>query len=179
MKASIYRRVGLYLVTTFIVSNISFSQSLNFMQWHNPKFPIPDYREDNGGNKTYTVPFVSSKTLDAFAKMFKGASDVRWFELDNKFLVKFRKDGRENTALFNAKGMHIYTISYGSEKNLPMDIKQRVKTAYFDYLITLVVEVNSLGATAWITKLEDKKRIIILKVADDEMEETENYLKSK
>jgi hypothetical protein len=179
MKTSVYRQAALSLLFFFAFYGNSFAQSSNFLHLQSPKFPIPEYREDNMGNKTTSVPLVSSKALNAFREMYKGVSDIQWFELDDKFLVKFKKDNRENSALFNAKGMHIYTISYGSEKHIPSEIRQRIRSTYFDFQITLVAEVNSMGKTAWIVKLEDKKSIIIVKVVDDEMEETENFLKPK
>jgi hypothetical protein len=178
MKTPIYRQFS-FLLATILIASSTISQSSNFVEFNKLKFSIPYYKEDSKGHRTFSDPVVSSKTLNVFAGMFKGASDVRWFELDNKFLVKFIKDGRETTALYNRKGMHLYTISYGSEKHLPTDLRRRIKSAYFDYLITLVIEVHSLGKTAWIAKVEDENRMITVKVVDDEMEETENFLKSK
>ncbi len=179
MKTSIYRQFSLLLITIFVITGNTFSQSSNFLEWQNLKHQIPEYREDSKGNSTLTDPVVSSKTLSAFAGMFKGVTDARWYELDNKFLVKFNKNGRETTALYNKKGMHIYTISYGSEKDLPADVRHMIKSSYFDYEITLVIEVNSLGKTAWIAKVQDETRIITVRVLDGEMEETENYRRAK
>ncbi len=179
MKTSIIRQFGLLLGTTFVLTSSIIAQSADFLAFQQVKNPIPDYRVDSKGNSTITDPVVSPKTLNSFAGMFKGAANARWFELDNKFLVKFNKDGRETTALFSKKGKHIYTISYGSEKHLPADVRYRIKSSYFDHEITFVIEVNSLGKTAWLAKLEDEKRMITVKVVDDEMEETENYRKSK
>ena len=178
MKTPIYRQFS-FLLATILITGSTFSQSSNFLEGNKLKFSIPDYREDSKGHKTTTDPVVSSKTLNAFASMFKGASDIRWFESDNKFLVKFYKNGRQNTALYNKKGMHLYTISYGTEKHLPVDVRSLVKSTYFDFEITLSIEVNSLGKTAWIAKMENDKRLITVRVLDDEMDEIENFRKSK
>lgn len=179
MKTSIIRQFALLLGTTFVMTGSIIAQSADFLAFQQVKNPIPEYRVDSKGNNTLTDPVVSSKTLNSFAGMFKGAANARWFEVDNKFLVKFNKDGRETTALFSKKGNHIYTISYGSEKHLPADVRYRIKSTYFDYEITHAIEVNSLGKTAWIVKVEDEKHLITVKVVDDEMEETENYRRAK
>ncbi len=179
MKTSIYRQFGLLLVSIIVITGSTFSQLSNFLEWQNLKHQIADYREDSKGNKTLTDPVVSPKTLNSFEGMFKRATNARWFEVDNKFLVKFTRDGRETTAVYNKKGMHIYTISYGSEKHLPADVRMLVKTNYFDCEITHAIEVNTLGKTAWIVKLEDQSRMITVKVLDDQLEETENFRRAK
>jgi hypothetical protein len=157
----------------------SFAQSAEFLAFEQVKNPIPEYRVNSAGTNTLTDPVVSSKTLTAFASMFKEASDARWFEIDNKLMVKFDREGRQTTALYNKNGKHIYTISYGTEKDLPKDVRRLVKINYFDFEITRATEVNTLGKTAWIVSLDDHDRLITLKVVDGDMEETENYRKQK
>ena len=179
MKTSVLRQFGLVLGATVIMANNLIAQSDEFLALQHVKNPIPDYRENSSGNNTLTDPVVSSKTLSIFAAMFKGASDARWYEIDNKFMVKFDRDGRQTTALFKKNGAHIYTISYGFEKHLPADIRRLVKINYFDFEITNAIEVNTLGKTAWIVKLDDQHSMVTVKVVDDEMEEVENYRKSK
>jgi hypothetical protein len=177
MKTPIIRRLSMLLSTTFLVAG-NFAQSTDMLSSQQLTSLFSSEANIESTN-LFADPVISSKTLSAFAGMFKGASDAHWYAVENKFLVKFSADGRESTALFNKKGDHLYTISYGFEKHLPAAVRKLVKINYFDYEITRAIEVNSLGKTAWIVKLEDANRMITVKVAGGEMEETENYRKSK
>ena len=161
------------------VTATTFAQNSNSLFSPNVKNPIPEYRELSNGNAANSDPVVSSKVLNTFAGMFKNAVDVRWYEVDQKFLAKFKQNGRETNALFDTKGTMLYTISYGNEKHLPADVRRLVRSNYFDYEVIYTAEVNSLAKIAWVVKLEDSNSIIIVKIFDGEMEETENYRKSK
>ncbi len=162
-----------------VVTATPFAQNSNSPFRPDLKNPIPETRENTNGDRRFSDPVINSKILDAFASKFKNATDARWYEADNKFLVKFNRDGRKTTALFTKKGMHVYTISYGSEKHLPADVRKLVKINYFDCEITHAIEVNTLGKTAWVIKLEDANSLIVVKVVDGEMEETEHFRRAR
>jgi hypothetical protein len=170
------------LAGTFLalaVTATPFAQNSNSPFRPDLKNPIPEFSENFKGNHVTYDPVVNSKVLNAFAVTFRNVADATWYEVDQKFLARFNKDGRECSALFNPKGMLLYNIAYGTEKHLPNDVRKLVRTNYFDHEMIYTAEVNSLGKTAWVIKLQDANSIIVVKVVDGEMEETEHFSRLK
>ena len=126
-----------------------------------------------------TASNVSAKVTRAFGQYFKDATHLRWYEIDQKFLVKFIQNDQENRALFTGKGQLVYHISYGIEKNLPAEVRHLIKSNYYDQSITRVLKVNQDERNIWVISLEDANQHIMVRVENMEMEETQRMQKSK
>ena len=122
---------------------------------------------------------VSAKVEKAFSKRFPRSSNMRWYQMDKNYLVKFIQDDQENKALFTKGGSLVYQIKYGEEKNLPTDVRSMIKSTYFDQSITRVLQVNQDRRNIWVVSMEDPKNYIWVRVEDNEMEETQRLLKAK
>ena len=122
---------------------------------------------------------VSARVSKAFSQLFPDASNMRWYQLDQKFLVKFIENDQENKALFGKGGSLIYHIKYGEEKHLPTDVRRIIKSTYFDQSITRVLKVNQDQRNIWVVSMEDPKDYIWVRVEDNEMEETQRLHKTK
>jgi hypothetical protein len=122
---------------------------------------------------------VSAKVSQAFKKYFNNAEGVKWKELNENFWVSFIMNDQRNTALFKNNGYLIYHVSYGSEKNLPADLRKRIKTSleYFDYKIGYVFNVNQDKRNIWVVNLEDDRTIVFIRIEDDILEEVERLRK--
>ena len=121
---------------------------------------------------------TSAKIQTEFDKLFTNAENVSWYEQDKKFLVKFTMNDQKHQAVLNKKGSLIYDISYGTEKNLPTDVRKQVKSIYFDYSITLAIKVEEDNRAIWVVNMEDDKNLITVRVEDGEMEEVKNLSKA-
>jgi hypothetical protein len=130
-------------------------------------------------NEAPNYPEVNPVVINTFRKNYSHSNDVRWTAVDNNYLATFTNDERMTRILFDKKGNVIYSITNGTVKNLPSDTRKMIRSIYYDFDITLVSEVHSLGKTAWIINMEDEKNIVIAKVADDEVVETGHYRKSQ
>lgn len=122
---------------------------------------------------------VSSRINKAFSQVFQGATHLRWYEIDKNYLVKFIMNDQENRALFTGGGRLVYHISYGTEKNLPADVRDLIKSRYYDQTITRILKVNQDERLIWVVSMEDKKEYIMVRVEDNEMEETKRMEKTK
>jgi len=166
------------LLIIFALASMLFAGSLTAQDItsYNEERPLPKYLLRSAF--TY-YPDVSAKALLAFKKMFANVNDVHWSIVENKYMAGFINEGRKTRILFDEKGKMVYSISEGTEKSLPADIRKSVKSIYYDYIITAIVEVHSLNITAWIVNLEDETSLVTVKVVDGEVIETGNYHKSK
>jgi hypothetical protein len=118
---------------------------------------------------------ISRNVRDAFFDRFKDAENLRWFEINQNYLVKFIMDDQEHHATFRKNGELIYHISYGVEKNLPESIKRQVKYRYDKYAISRVFMVESGDRSVWIVNLENKKNYVITSIEDNRMSEVARY----
>ena len=136
----------------------------------------PSPRTVNSASSTVRVHAKLSK---AFSSQFKDASDVNWKEINEKFLVRFMQEGLQNQALLNKNGELIYQFSYGTEKDLPADVRKLVKSQYYDQKITLVHKINQDERTIYVITLEDDSEIIKVSVENMEMAETQRITRKK
>jgi len=122
---------------------------------------------------------VSARVNKAFSHFFQNASNLRWYEINKKFLVKFIQNDQENRALFTKNGQLVYHISYGAEKHLPAEVRHLIKSNYYDQSITRVLKVNQDSRNIWVVSMEDAKDHIMVRVEDMELEETQRMHKTK
>jgi len=124
-----------------------------------------------------TASNVNQAVIKSFRGEFKDAMDPVWYRLDKNFLVKFIMDDQKNTALFRQNGKLVYQIGYGSESNLPEEVRKMVNGGYEDYKITNAIHVNQDNRSIWVVNLEGLKKLIVVRVEQGEMEEVGNYVK--
>lgn len=159
--AKIFRFSGL-LIALFVAGNAIAQQ--------------PEMKELPEITITGTNTTISDKVWSSFQSYFgKDVKGLRWYEIDRNYLAKFIKDDQEQQAAFTKKGHLIYHISYGSEKNLPDEIRRQVKSVYLDQKITTVFKVNRNEKTVWVVNLEDNKNLYLVRIEDGELEEVEKY----
>jgi|KBSSwiStaDraftv2_1062776.scaffolds.fasta_scaffold450944_2 hypothetical protein len=123
------------------------------------------------------APYVSTKVDRAFASYFKNVTNLSWYEIKGKYLIKFKMEGRENKALFTRNGQLVYHITYGTESFLPAEVRRLIKSEYYDQKITRVLNVNQDQRNIWLVHMEDEKEFIIARVEDGELEETKRMEK--
>ena len=123
------------------------------------------------------TPRINTKVDRVFLGYFKDATNIRWYEIKNKFVVKFTLNDQENRALFTKNGQLVYHIIYGTEAFLPANVRRIVKSEYYDQKITRVLKVNQDHRIIWVVHLEDDKEYIMARVEDGELEETKRMEK--
>ena len=123
---------------------------------------------------------IDSRVLRNFIKSYQNVSDEKWFELKDGFLTKFRVDDIMYMVAYGKKGGWLHTIRTYNENKLAQDLRYAVKSSYYDYHITLVQEVKiPLNPVTYVIHLEDKTKIINLRVCDGEMDEWQKMSKSE
>jgi hypothetical protein len=80
--------------------------------------------------------------------------------------------------LFSGRGTLIYTITYGSEKDLPADLRRAVKSEYYDYTMTITIELKQDNRDIWYVELDTPKDHITVRLEDGGMEEVNQFQKN-
>jgi hypothetical protein len=88
-------------------------------------------------------------------------------------------DENVNHALFTKGGEFVYHISFGHEKNMPEDVRDAVKSVYYNYEITRAIKVTDGHRLAWIVNLENAKHLVLARTENGEVEEIQRLKKSQ
>lgn len=121
---------------------------------------------------------VSRAVTKSFDKSFPDAQNTQWFKVNRRYLVDFISKDLKNRALYQKNGAMIYHLAYGTEQNLPDDVRKVVKSNYVDYNITHAIKVEQDNRNIWVVNLEDKNKLILVRIEDGALEEVGNYDKS-
>ncbi len=144
-------------------------------------FTFGDMLANPEGDGSLVEARVSHPALIAFSNSFKNVTNTKWFRVEDMYLVQFIKNENQHKALYDVKGNLVYTISYGSEKNLPRDVRRLVRKEYvgFEYNILQAIEVNEDKRNIWVVNLDDGESLVTVRVENGFIEEVKNYRKSK
>ncbi len=125
-----------------------------------------------------TTSGVSEKIDKSFKSTFPDAQNLTWYKMDKDYLAKFMHDDMSHNTLYKKNGYLKYDIAYGSEKNLPEDVRKQVQDAYSDYKIINAINVKEEGRNIWVVNLEGMKSYVTVRVEDGDLEEVKKLTKA-
>ncbi len=168
------------LASTFFISN-TFGQVAVSKSRSASSFKFGDMLANPVNDGSLVEARVSQPALNAFANSFQDVTNTKWFRVEDMYMVQFMKNENQHKALYDVKGNLIYTICYGSEKDLPRDVRRLVRKEYvgFEYNILQAIGVNEDNRNIWVINLSDDKSLITARVENGYIEEVKNYRKSK
>jgi hypothetical protein len=118
---------------------------------------------------------VSEKVTKSFNHLFKDASTPVWYTYNKRIIVNFILNDQRNKAVFEKNGRLVYHLIFGTEKQMPADVRTTVKSKYFDYAINSTVNVNTEGRSIWIVNISDPKEIMVLRIEDGVMDVRDRF----
>ncbi len=150
------------------LANSSFKLKREDLSWGN--------RLNDKSTNEMSSAYISSRISKNFTKAFKNADNIKWYVVDKFFLAAFNNNGRNSRVLFNKTGGILYEISYGVEKDLPIEVKNIIKTIYSNYNITSIAEVSEeWDRKEWIINLANSEKIKKVCFHRGDVFELENY----
>ncbi len=167
-----------FFATTLCIGD-TFGQSMIKKSSTATRFEYGDNLASPAADGSLAESRVSQRALNAFSKKFPDASQVKWSRVGNKYGISFMDEDKQHRCLYNVKGNLIYTLRYGSEKDLPRDIRKDIKREYVDYNITQAVETHEDNRNVWIVNLDDENNLVTVAIENGSMEELSHYKKSK
>src|SRR5438309_9686049 len=75
------------------------------------------------------------KAAREFWKKYGEGKNESWYKLEAGFLAEFSETSIKYKSVFDRKGNWLYSIKEYSEKELPKEVRDLVKGAYYDYTI--------------------------------------------
>ena len=87
-------------------------------------------------------------------------------------------DGRKSMTAYDKKGKWVYTIQQYSIDDLDKSLKDRIRSVYYDYDVTIIQKVEQPGMDAvYVVHLENEKSIKIVRLTNDEMETIQDLIR--
>lgn len=120
---------------------------------------------------TITASSLPDRVLKSFSRLYDDASNVRWLQIEDRYLVKFDQNDMKHNAVYLKGGYLVYHVGYGFEKNLPEDIKSIVRSVYDDYSFGSVFDVEQSDRRMWIVNLLNPKNIITARIENGDLQE--------
>jgi hypothetical protein len=157
MKTKLLSAVGISLFSLMTVNSV-FAQ--------NPKRKVLPQVTITSNNTS-----VTQRVLTNFEKLSSGASNVRWTEINNRYLAKYEQNNMKHNALFLKRGYRVYDVGYGYEKDLPSDIRKMVTSYYKDHDVSRVFEIQQDNRRVWIVNLQNPKSLVSARIEDGDMRE--------
>lgn len=120
---------------------------------------------------------VRARAMKDFSRAFKNAPTANWFQMKDGFLARFRENEIETNAYYDLKGRWSGTVRNYGEAQLPKQVRNQVKSMYFDYSIYLVHELTVGNQLVYLVKIQDKDSLKTIRIIDGEMDLYEDYKK--
>ena len=122
---------------------------------------------------------INTRAERDFSERFEAADKADWFEIKGGFAAKFVNDGVATRVFYDRKGRWLSTVRVYDEHDLPKDVRQQVRSVYYDYSIYMVIEVTVADKTAYLVKIQDEETIKTIRVVNGEMDVYEDFLRDK
>jgi hypothetical protein len=114
---------------------------------------------------------TSIKVERSFISYFGEAAENNCSIAGKYFLNCFNVNGLLTYAWFTKNGKLINVTTYGTEKDLPADVRKIIKSEYYDYKIATAIDVKENNRDIWVVQLDNASEQLTVKVEDGEMEE--------
>ncbi len=134
---------------------------------------------------------INAHAVEHFKKQYPEATNVSWANIpgasgDNQpaqekigYVCWFMLHNINNRAYYDKSGSWQYTIAGYGEDKLPKEIRNMVKSIYYDYSITFVNEINmTKGEPVYLVQLQDETSMKTVRVSNDEIDVLEELSKS-
>jgi hypothetical protein len=123
---------------------------------------------------------INVKAVRRFLMYFDNVSNEEWYDAPDRSVAMFNLDGLRYRVDYDKQGSWIQTIRTYDATKLPPDIREAVRSSYYDYNIFQVQEVEMpLHPVNYFIHLEGKTKLINLRIYDGEIEELQKFDKSK
>lgn len=117
------------------------------------------------------VTTVNIKAVRDFIRSYKHIPDPKWFKTEGGYIASFPSKGIFRKIAYDEKGRWLYNLLEYTEAGLAFEIRDMVKSRYYDHDILVVHQYEFEGKTIYLIRMQDRKsNIVTLKVFNGDME---------
>ncbi len=125
---------------------------------------------------------ISPRAVKAFVSTHKNVTGESWAKMKDGFSVRFISEGIKSTIYYDKKGNWTGSLKYYGEEKMPREVRQIVKSTYYDYNIVYTQEIetaDSDGVPTYVVCVDDKTKIKMIRISAGEMSAWKEYTKAK
>jgi hypothetical protein len=115
------------------------------------------------------VDVAAGKAARDFWKRAGEQKEEQWYKLPEGYQAEYADGQVKGRYMYDRKGIWVYSILTYGEERLPEDVRQLVRSTYFDFGIRWVKEVNQLQNLVYVIHIENDKAWKDVAVQDGEM----------
>ena len=120
---------------------------------------------------------ISLKAVRHFIKSFEQAENVHWYKTDDGVVAYFTANGIKTRAAYDKKGNWLYKIRSYGEAYLPKDVREQIKSMFYDFSITCVNEITNSRQLAYFVQIEDRTSLKTIRVWEGELVVDKEFVK--
>lgn len=120
---------------------------------------------------------ISTRAIRDFHKAYREVFDEEWYSVQNGFIAKFTRNNIKTRVDYDKQGNWLSTMRILNERQIPREVRNRVKSVYFDDAITQVEEIQNKDDKVYLVHLEGETTWKIVRVSEGEMTVLEDYNK--
>jgi hypothetical protein len=131
-------------------------------------------------NATTELEPINARALKSFANNYKNVRSESWMKTKDGFSARFTSDDVRTTVFYDKRGFWTGTLKLYSEEKMLHEVRNIVKSTYYDYNIIYTQEVetpDSEGTPTYIICLEDNSNIKMIRIRDGEMSVWKEFTK--
>ena len=121
---------------------------------------------------------ISIKAIRDFKKTYENINNEKWYLEAYGFCAVFFEGDIRNDVNYSDNGHWLYSMKQYDETKLCRDIRNQIKTIYYDYAIQWVHEIILPKKTVYFVLIEDKTTLKNIRICEDELEIIEDINKN-
>ena len=118
---------------------------------------------------------INLKAVRGFMEEFKDVENVKWMKSDKGYVASFVKDSVDTRVLYDKWGNFEVQFRYYLENRLSPEIRNLVKSRYYDYSIIQISEARQDGVICHRIKIQNNNHCKVINVIKGEMEVMVEY----
>ena len=162
--------------TSQSVSAVKISTAFHDISFEND---IPEFHFESP--KTH-LNSIHPKLMKSFLKQFSGVQAVMWDKTKWGYIGKFNLDSIQYIVTYANTGTCLHMIKKYPEKYLPLSVRERIKSIYYDFDILWIDEVDISNQeneekVVYMVLLQRSNELKKVRVTEDKMEDVTSYKK--
>ncbi|MEO8110020.1 MAG: hypothetical protein ABI594_08315 [Ginsengibacter sp.] len=168
-------------ISLLAITNGAVAQTSNKLKvFHSPGNAVVIYMLMSATDKTASLDGINTKALRNFRKAYKEATSVKWIKGDHGITAQFIANGIQTVVYYDTKGHWQGSLKNYYEEKFNSKLRGLVRSAYYDYKICYVQEIETIdtyGAPTYLAYIEDDANFKVIRIGTDVMDVYQQFKK--